>query len=118
MDLEDLSSELKSAEDKTKKSLLEVARLNEDIRREQDRVNQVEKAKHNLENVTKDLQLRLDETEGHVLKGGKKLIQKLEHRVSETLTEMCQRHRKFCVFFLTKNGGADRVSLMSMNFSF
>ena len=38
VDLEDLSSELKSADDKAKKSVLEVGRLNEDIRREQERV--------------------------------------------------------------------------------
>ena len=107
--MEDLSSELKSAEDKTKKSLLEVARLNEDIRREQDRVNQVEKVKHNLENVAKDLQLRLDEAEGHVLKGGKKLIQKLEQRVSETKSTASIT---ICLFFAHwhKNGLADRFS--------
>ncbi len=45
-------------------------------------VSQVEKAKHNLENTIKDLQIRLEEAEGHALKGGKKLIQKLEQRVS------------------------------------
>ena len=116
--MEDLSSELKSAEDKTKKSLLEVARLNEDIRREQDCVNQVEKAKHNLENVTKDLQLRLDEAEGHVLKGGKKLIQKLEQRVSEALTEMCSIAETEVSSSFVLNGVADRFPLMSMNFSF
>ena len=105
--MEDLSSELKSAEDKTKKSLLETARLNEDIRREQDRVNQVEKAKHNLENVAKDLQLRLDEAEGHVLKGGKKLIQKLEQRVSEMKSTASI---KICHFLCHwhKNGMADK----------
>ncbi len=40
-DLEDLSAELKSADDKVKKSILETARLNEDIRREQERVLRV-----------------------------------------------------------------------------
>ena len=53
----------------------------------------MEKVKHNLENVVKDLQLRLEETEGHVLKGGKKTIQKLEQRVSQPIRKPGQRER-------------------------
>jgi myosin heavy chain 6/7 len=38
-----------------------------------------------MESTVKDLQVRLDEAEAQALKGGKKLIAKLEHRVSLSL---------------------------------
>lgn len=42
----------------------------------------VEKLRKSLEQQVKDLQVRLDEAEANALKGGKRIIQKLEQRVS------------------------------------
>ena len=44
--------------------------------------DQVEKLRKALESQIKDMQVRLDEAEAQALKGGKKIIQKLEQRVS------------------------------------
>jgi myosin heavy chain 6/7 len=41
----------------------------------------VDKLRKNLEQQVKDLQVRLDEAEVNALKGGKRIIQKLEQRV-------------------------------------
>ena len=41
----------------------------------------VEKLRKSLEQQIKDLQVRLDEAEANALKGGKRIIQKLEQRV-------------------------------------
>jgi hypothetical protein len=42
---------------------------------------QIEKFRKSMENQVKDLQVRLDEAEAQALKGGKKMIAKLEQRV-------------------------------------
>lgn len=42
----------------------------------------MEKLRKALEGQIKDMQVRLDEAEAQALKGGKKIIQKLEQRVS------------------------------------
>ena len=56
--------------------------MTEEIRHEQDHSMQVEKARKLMENQVKELQVRLEEAEGQAMKGGRKLIQKLEQRVS------------------------------------
>jgi myosin heavy chain 6/7 len=42
----------------------------------------VDKLRKSLEQQVKDLQVRLDEAEANALKGGKRIIQKLEQRVN------------------------------------
>ena len=49
-------------------------------------LDQVEKLRKGLEGQVKDMQGRLDEAEAQALKGGKKIIQKLEQRVSAQIT--------------------------------
>ena len=46
----------------------------------------VDKLRKSLEQQVKDLQVRLDEAEANALKGGKRIIQKLEQRVSFLIT--------------------------------
>ncbi len=48
---------------------------------QKDHAFNIEKSRKILEQQVKDLQTRLDEAEGNALKGGKRIIQKLEHRV-------------------------------------
>ncbi len=82
-DLDDLSSELKGAEEHAKKAMADAARLAEQLRQEQEHSGSVEKQRRSMETTVKELQARLDEAEANVLKGGKRLIQKLETRVSQ-----------------------------------
>ena len=47
----------------------------------QEHSHNVDKMRKGLEQQVKDLQIRLDEAEASALKGGKRIIQKLETRV-------------------------------------
>ena len=53
----------------------------EELRQEQEHAIQVERLRKGLEQQIKDLQTRLDEAEANALKGGKRIIAKLEQRV-------------------------------------
>jgi uncharacterized protein YlxW (UPF0749 family) len=59
----------------------DAARLADELRNEQEHSQQIEKFRKSMENQVKDLQVRLDEAEAQALKGGKKMIAKLEQRV-------------------------------------
>jgi len=59
----------------------DAARLAEELRQEQEHTIQVERLRKGLEQQIKDLQTRLDEAEANALKGGKRIIAKLEQRV-------------------------------------
>lgn len=63
---------------------LQAAMMAEELKKEQDTSAHLERMKKNMEQTTKDLQLRLNEAEQIALKGGKKQILKLETRVSNT----------------------------------
>jgi hypothetical protein len=80
-DLDEAVSELKNSEERAKKAGSDAARLVEELRQEQEHALQVERLRKGLEQQVKDLQTRLDEAEGNSLKGGKRVIAKLEQRV-------------------------------------
>lgn len=58
----------------------------EELRQEQEHAVHVERLRKGLEQQVKDLQVRLDEAEGNALKGGKRIIAKLEQRVRKTIS--------------------------------
>ncbi len=60
-------------------------RLAEELRSEQDHAMHSEKMRKQLELTLKDMQARLDEAEAQALKGGRRMIQKLETRVSRII---------------------------------
>merc|ERR1712224_139902 len=77
-----------------KKSMVDAARLAEELRGEQDVAQQMEKARKILEAQSKDLQQRLDEAETNALKGGKKAMNKMETRIRELESEMDAENRR------------------------
>ncbi|CAL1527462.1 unnamed protein product [Lymnaea stagnalis] len=93
-DLDELSNELRGSEERSKKAMADAARLADELRQEQEHSLQVEKLRKGLEGNLKDLQVRLDEAEAQALKGGKKMIQKLEQRVRELETELDNEQRR------------------------
>ncbi|XP_013068443.2 myosin heavy chain, striated muscle-like isoform X4 [Biomphalaria glabrata] len=93
-DLDELSNELRASEERAKKAMADAARLADELRQEQEHSLQVEKLRKGLEGTLKDLQVRLDEAEAQALKGGKKMIQKLEQRVRELETELDNEQRR------------------------
>ncbi|CAF3944474.1 unnamed protein product, partial [Rotaria sordida] len=91
---DEASSELKSSEERAKKTSTDAVRLVEELRQEQEHVINVERLRKGLEQQVKDLQVRLDEAEGNSLKGGKRVIAKLEQRIHELENENeLEQHR-------------------------
>merc|ERR1712066_56093 len=94
-DLDEMSSEAAFSEDKAKKSMVDAARLAEELRAEQDLALSFEKDRKLLECQVKDVQQRLDEAETNALKGGKKAMNKMETRIRELNSEMDAENRRF-----------------------
>ena len=65
-------------------ALLQAARVAEELRLEQEHTLHLERVKKGLEAQIKDMTTRLDEAEQMAMKGGKKIIQKLEGKVRGT----------------------------------
>ena len=81
-DLDDMSNDIAASEERAKKAMADAANLATELRYEQEKSSAADKAKKNVEVQLKDLQLKLEEAEANVLKGGKKLIASLETKVS------------------------------------
>jgi len=93
-DLDEAVAELKNSEERSKKAAADAARLAEELRLEQEHGLQVERLRKGLEQQIKDLQTRLDEAEANALKGGKRIIIKLEQRIHELESEIeLEQHR-------------------------
>merc|ERR1711862_803695 len=93
-DMDDAITELKNTEEKAKKAAADAANLAEELRREQEHAVHVDRLRKQLEVTVKDLQARLDEAEAAALKGGKRIIAKLEARVRELETELDAKQRR------------------------
>ncbi|NXU10807.1 MYH1B protein, partial [Pardalotus punctatus] len=94
-EIEDVTNEAKSAEERAKKAMTDAAMMAEELKKEQDTSAHLERMKKNLDQTVKDLQLRLDEAEQLALKGGKKQIQKLEARIRELEAELEEEHKRY-----------------------
>ena len=88
VEVEEAVTEARNAEEAAKKALTTAALLSEDLKKEQDQSQHLERMKKNQENSCKDLQMRLDEAEQVALKGGKKAVQKLENKIREIENEL------------------------------
>merc|ERR1712135_188951 len=87
-DLDEMSSEASISDEKAKKSMIDAARLAEELRQEQDIAQVFERDRKLLEVQLKDAQQRLDEAETNALKGGKKAMNKMESRIRELQSEL------------------------------
>merc|ERR1712080_124249 len=84
----------KLCEDKAAKSMVDAARLADELRGEQAVAQQMEKARRILEAQSKDMQQRLDEAETNALKGGKKAMNKMDTRIRELESELDAENRR------------------------
>merc|ERR1712077_44653 len=80
-EVEECISECRNAEEKAKKSITDAAMMSEELKKEQDQCQHLERMKKNMESTVKELQVRLDEAEQVALKGGRKQVHKLEVKV-------------------------------------
>merc|ERR1712064_252546 len=82
------------SEEKAQRSMIDAARLAEELRAEQDVAMMLERDKKLLEAQVKDAQARLDDAEQAALKGGKKAMNKMETRIRELESEMDAENRR------------------------
>lgn len=93
-ELDESMNELKASDERSKKAVADAARFADELRQEQEHGGHIERMRKALEQQVKDLQVRLDEAEQAALKGGKKIIQKLEQRVRELEQELDGEQRR------------------------
>merc|ERR1712096_266209 len=93
-DFDEMAAEAKLCEDKAAKSMVDAARLADELRGEQDAAQPMEKARRVMEAQSKDMQQRLDEAETNALKGGKKAMNKMDTRIRELESELDAENRR------------------------
>merc|ERR1711881_501561 len=93
-DMDEMASEAHLSEDKAKKSMVDAARLADELRAEQEMAQGFERERKLLECQAKDMQQRLDEAETNALKGGKKAMSKMETRIRELESEVDAESRR------------------------
>merc|ERR1711988_1361056 len=78
----------KNAEEKSKKAMVDAARLADELRAEQDHANTQAAAKKSLESQLSELESRCSDAEAAAMKGGKAAMAKLENRIHELEGEL------------------------------
>uniref|UniRef100_A0A914CDF9 Myosin heavy chain n=1 Tax=Acrobeloides nanus TaxID=290746 RepID=A0A914CDF9_9BILA len=94
-DLDETLNEYRASEERSKKAMADAARLADELRQEQEHVQHVDRLRKGLEQAIRELQVRLEEAEAAALKGGKKVIAKLEQRIRELEGELDGEQRRF-----------------------
>merc|ERR1719305_1467531 len=93
-DADEMMSEAKMSEEKAKRSMIDAARLADELRGEQEMAMMVERDRKLLEAQVKDMAAKVDEAEQNALKGGKKAMAKMEMRIRELESEMDSETRR------------------------
>ena len=89
-EIDEMSFAMRHAEEKAKSSALDAIRLAEELRSLQERSEREETEKRSLENLIKELQIRLEESELNTNRLAKKAIEKLESQVLNLHVELDQ----------------------------
>merc|ERR1712059_81158 len=92
-DLDEMVSEAHMSEEKAQRSMIDAARLADELRGEQDMAMVLERDRKFLEAQVKDAANRVDEAEQNALKGGKKAIAKMDTRIRELSSELDAENR-------------------------
>merc|ERR1712156_1189476 len=93
-DLDEMVGEATLSEEKAKKSMIDAARLADELRNEQELAQGYERDRKLMECQLKDLQTRLDDAETNALKGGKKAMHKMDTRIRELESELDAENRR------------------------
>ena len=91
-EIDDMLHQAKNSEEKSKKAMIDAARLADELRAEQDHSSHQEKAKRAMESQIGELENRLAEANDMAMKGGRNAMAKLESRIRELEIELggCQ----------------------------
>merc|ERR1739846_163328 len=87
-EIDDMLSQAKNSEEKSKRAMVDAARLADELRAEQDHSSTQEKAKRSLETQVSELEMRLAEANDMASKGGRNAMAKLESRIRELEIEL------------------------------
>jgi len=87
-EIDDMLAQAKGSEEKSKRAMVDAARLADELRAEQDHSNGQEKAKRALESQVTELEMRLAEANEVATKGGRAAMAKLENRIRELEIEL------------------------------
>jgi myosin heavy chain 6/7 len=93
-DYSEASAEVSTAEDRSKRASFEAGKISEELKNQQERSNQVDRHRKNLEYQVKDMQIKIDEAEQAALKGGAKIVAKLEQRLKGIESEFEGEQRR------------------------
>merc|ERR1712002_1278330 len=94
-DLDGMTAEAKVCSEKASKSMVDAARLADELRAEQEAALVLSKARKLADVQVKDLQTKLEEADMNALKGGKKAINKLNTRIMGLNSELEAEGRRF-----------------------
>ena len=87
-EIDDMLQQAKNSEEKTKKAMIDAARLADELRSEQEHCSQQDRAKRTLESQTVELEHRLTEANDTAAKGSRSAMAKLESRIRELEIEL------------------------------
>uniref|UniRef100_A0A0N5B084 Myosin motor domain-containing protein n=1 Tax=Syphacia muris TaxID=451379 RepID=A0A0N5B084_9BILA len=94
VEFDDSIVQLKATDELLKTASADAARLAEELRQEQEHSSHIDRMRRALEAQIKEMQARLDDAEAAALRGGKKIIAKLEERIHALEQELDIEHRK------------------------
>merc|ERR1712241_1512893 len=87
-EIDDMLHQAKNSEEKSKKAMVDAARLADELRAEQEHSSSQEKNKRTLETQVMELDQRLAEANDMAAKGGRNAMAKLESRIRELEIEL------------------------------
>merc|ERR1711997_51569 len=87
-EIDDALQQAKNSEEKSKRAMVDAARLADELRSEQDHANAEGRGKRSLDTQLAELENRLAEAEAAAMKGGKAAMSKLEMKIRELEVEL------------------------------
>ena len=87
-EIDEMLSQAKNSEEKSKRAMIDAARLADELRAEQDHAGSENRAKRALETQLSELENRLTDAEAVAVNGGKQAMSRLEMRIRELEIEL------------------------------
>merc|ERR1711994_315305 len=87
-EIDDALGQAKNSEEKSKRAMVDAARLADELRSEQDHANAEGRGKRSLDTQLAELENRLSAAEAAAMKGGKAAMSKLEMKIRELEVEL------------------------------
>lgn len=91
---EDCVNEIRTLEEKLRKSAAETSHLAEELRHEQERTQHLQKVKKGQDSQIQELNAKVEEAEQMMLQDGRKLLQKMEAQIKDLELELDTEQKK------------------------